>query len=196
MLYFDDFCQKSAVDKLKIAVILSVVFGVLARVLVILHFVDLTLGGAFGMKELKRLRLQAGKSQADVAKAIGVWCNVLWRIEAGKKNATDAERSKLAFYFGVSVDDLFDSLGFVLVSKDAAPVVEVTRLRALRVARGLTCRTLCAELGLNPGQFSQVELGRFAASRPQQRKLSEYYGVPITELFGDTGLALLEKINS
>lgn len=148
------------------------------------------------MVELKRLRLLAGKTQLEVALALGFDHNRMSVLELGKKLAKDAERAKLAFYFGVSVDDLFSPLGVALVSKGVAPVIGVTRLRALRLESGMTCSAVSKHLGINQAQFSQVELGRFAASRPQQRKLSEYYGVPIPELFGDTGLALMEKENS
>ena len=148
------------------------------------------------MRELKRLRLLAGKTQLDVALALGIERNRISLIEVTKRLATDSERAKLAFYFGVQVDEIFNPLGYALMSKDDAPVVEVTRLRDLRAARGLTCRALCVELGINPGQFSQVELGRLAASRPQQAKLSEYYGVAVEELFNEVGMALMEKENS
>ena len=184
------------VDKVLIRVILLHVVIVLALVHCVLFDVVHTLGGALGMTELKRLRILTGKSQEDVAKATGMWRNVLSLVENGKRNATDSQRAKLAFYYGVCVEDIFDHLGFVSAAKHPVPVVWVTRLRALRLERGLTGGALCAELGLNRGQFSQVELGRLAASIPQQFKLSEYYGVPIPKLFNAVGLARMKKENS
>ena len=58
------------------------------------------------MKRLKELRNQRGLTQTQIGELIGVSCVTIARYEAGEREPSNAKITKLADFFGVSVDYL------------------------------------------------------------------------------------------
>ncbi|MFF8593850.1 helix-turn-helix domain-containing protein [Streptomyces sp. NPDC015220] len=58
-----------------------------------------------------------------------------------------------------------------------------SRLRDMRIARGLSLRALAAAIGASPTLLSQVERGVTEPSLSTLRRLAEVHEVPIAELF-------------
>lgn len=63
------------------------------------------------------------------------------------------------------------------------------RLRAFRLAGGLTIRAFSAELGVSKGYVGDIENGRCEPSRNFARKLAERYGVSADWLLFGRGAA-------
>lgn len=60
---------------------------------------------------LRGLRLAAGMSQADIAKALGVSQNSVWKYESGQAEPSLAVLSWYSNEFDVSIDNLLFKLG-------------------------------------------------------------------------------------
>lgn len=58
------------------------------------------------MEKLKELRKQMGKTQADIARYLGISYQAYAHYEAGRRDPDPHSLNKLADYFGVSVDYL------------------------------------------------------------------------------------------
>jgi DNA-binding XRE family transcriptional regulator len=58
------------------------------------------------MEKIKKLRIERGFSQLEIAKTIGVARSTYTAIEAGKQELSLEEAKKLATLFGVSIDEL------------------------------------------------------------------------------------------
>lgn len=57
-------------------------------------------------KTLESIRIAAGKSRAEAARALGVKQSTYWRKEKGKRRLTVDEAAILAQLFGVSVEEI------------------------------------------------------------------------------------------
>jgi len=60
------------------------------------------------MKGLKQVRERAGRSQQEVADAVGVAQNSVYRWESGLRTPSIEYVVKLAKYFGVTTDELIN----------------------------------------------------------------------------------------
>lgn len=82
------------------------------------------------------------------------------------------------------------SRGLSLV--EPAPVLRTptplaTRLRAARLAAGLTGRGVCTRTGIDPGNLCRMEQGRRAPSLAILVRLAEIYGIRVAALFEAAG---------
>lgn len=80
--------------------------------------------------ELKKIRKASGKTQGEIAKAIGVTQTTYSRYENGQSEMGHATLKKLSKYFGVTIDELLsepssDPIGRKIVTKPV-PVFEET----------------------------------------------------------------------
>jgi len=106
------------------------------------------------MSELaRRLRRQRGLSQAELAEAVGVSRQAIAGIEAGAFEPSLAVALRLARFFGVSVEELFDE-----VSRESDVPVELVaparageRLEVAEVASRLVAVPRGGERGISPG---------------------------------------------
>ena len=60
------------------------------------------------INHLEKLRKQRGIRQEDLAQALGVSRQTVISLEKGKYNPSLALAFKLARYFGLSIEDIFD----------------------------------------------------------------------------------------
>lgn len=60
------------------------------------------------MKRLRELRLQQERTQADLAKLLGVNRSVISKLELGQQKPNSTQLLKLSRYFNVSVDFLLE----------------------------------------------------------------------------------------
>ena len=60
------------------------------------------------MKRLKELRIQQERTQADLAKLLGVNRSVISKLELGQQTPNSTQLLKLSRYFNVSVDFLLE----------------------------------------------------------------------------------------
>ena len=60
------------------------------------------------INHLEELRKQCGIRQEDLAQALGVSRQTVISLEKGKYNPSLALAFKLARYFGLSIEDIFD----------------------------------------------------------------------------------------
>lgn len=60
------------------------------------------------INHLEELRKQRGIRQEDLAQALGVSRQTVISLEKGKYNPSLALAFKLAHYFGLSIEDIFD----------------------------------------------------------------------------------------
>lgn len=58
------------------------------------------------MNGIKVIRARKGIRQKQLAEAVGVTANTIWRIEAGKNKPSWDLAHKIAEYLGVSLDEL------------------------------------------------------------------------------------------
>ncbi len=65
-----------------------------------------------------------------------------------------------------------------------------TKLRLLRVSKGLRLKDLGGIVSLQPSALSLVERRRGVATKPKRRLLAEALGVEEDALFDDSGFAL------
>lgn len=72
-------------------------------------------------KQLKNLRNQNGLKQSDVAAYLGITTTQYQRYEVGKSNPRTEDLPRLAEYFGVSINDLFDSSELVPEISSSVP---------------------------------------------------------------------------
>ena len=56
---------------------------------------------------LSELRTRLGKTQSDVARDLGLPKSLISMYEAGLRNPSDANKKKLADYYGSSVSHIF-----------------------------------------------------------------------------------------
>lgn len=61
----------------------------------------------------------------------------------------------------------------------------VTKLRIIRIKRGLTQREVARALGINPVVLSKIENYWLRPNKSQMAKLADYFQVEEKELFGD-----------
>ena len=66
----------------------------------------------------------------------------------------------------------------------------MTKVRALRQARGLNIVEFSREARVNPSAVSCVERRKAAASRRMQEVMSAFFGIPQAEAFDGEGMAL------
>lgn len=57
--------------------------------------------------KMKNARIKSGKTQQEVADAVGIKQNTLANYEAGVRVPRDSTKQKLADYYGISVQELF-----------------------------------------------------------------------------------------
>ena len=67
----------------------------------------------------------------------------------------------------------------------------MTKIRALRQARGLSIVEFSHEARVNPSVISVVERRRGVASRKVQEAVAAFFGIPKGELFDDEGWAMI-----
>ena len=58
------------------------------------------------LNEIKVIRARKGIRQKQLADAVGVTANTIWRIEAGKNKPSWDLANKIAEYLGVTLDEL------------------------------------------------------------------------------------------
>ena len=66
----------------------------------------------------------------------------------------------------------------------------MTRLRELRIERGLRILDVTCALRIHPSTLSSVECGRLAVPAQAKGVLSSFFGVDEGELFGENGIAV------
>lgn len=66
----------------------------------------------------------------------------------------------------------------------------MTKIRALRQARGLSIAEFSHEARVNPSVISVVERRRGVASRRVQEAVAAFFGIPQDEAFDGEGMAL------
>ena len=65
----------------------------------------------------------------------------------------------------------------------------ISRLKALRIAKGETLKTVAHEVGGFDTNWCNIERFRMVAPEYQRRAIAEYYGVSMDILFDERGLA-------
>ena len=64
------------------------------------------------INHLEELRKQRGIRQEDLAQALGVSRQTVISLEKGKYNPSLSLAFKLARYFGLSIEDIFDAVSY------------------------------------------------------------------------------------
>ncbi|AIC94130.1 MULTISPECIES: helix-turn-helix domain-containing protein [Shouchella] len=68
-----------------------------------------------GESRLRMLRIQKGFSLEEVSKQVGISAGYLSQIESGKRQVNALISEKIAQFFNVSLDDLFEATRYKAV---------------------------------------------------------------------------------
>lgn len=105
--------------------------------------------------DLLRAKRQArGWSCEQLAVVAGITPGTVRKAEGGKVRPSPRVVKALAAALDSSVDEL-------------APVEGPLSLRELRARRGVTQKTVAAEIGVSTGMVSKVERGKYGVKRPE-----------------------------
>lgn len=131
------------------------------------------------MLKVQELRENAGLSQHELADKVGVAHSTIARIENGARKISTPQAKAIAEYFNVTVD--------YLLGDDMREVTSATpnnKLKELREAKGLSLRELGSKVGMDSTTLNQIENGKRNLTARTAQVLSDFFGVPIDQLFG------------
>ena len=123
---------------------------------------------AFDLRAVRRARLLAGLTVAEVAARVGVSDGAVKSWEAGRRTPTAATLLRLADALGVTVDDLLD------------PTVRQRDLAGLRQSAGLDRGAAASALGCSETTLRRVERGVMLP--PDPVAMARLYRVTAAEL--------------
>jgi transcriptional regulator with XRE-family HTH domain len=146
---------------------------------------------------LRQARLAAGKSLKECGEIVGFSSSALSAIERGKRSISLPELELLAYYLGVSLNELLnDQKPSSSPPAETLPRAELLMLRhriigaLLRQARfeqDLTQAELAKKVGVSKRRLSQYELGQKPVPIVELEVLAETLGMPLTH-FLDEGI--------
>lgn len=134
-------------------------------------------------KRLKRLRLDADKTQDDMAKALKVKRSTYGEYERGKIMPPIDKIEQMAEMLGV--------MPHYLIGWDRPVVDENTdrsgladKIKQLREGRRKTLEEMAADTGISAATLSQYETGVRKIPYTAVKKLAKYFGIDPTLLYG------------
>ena len=157
------------------------------------------------MTKIRALRQARGLRIIDLSRKALVNPSDLSSVEMRRRAASRKMQAAISEFFGIPQSEAFDDGGWAVLSQDVGGEIahsadhegkhrrrgNITKIRALRQARGLSIAELSYEVRLESTLISAIERGRFSASRRFQEALSAFFGIPREEIFDDGGRALI-----
>ena len=150
--------------------------------------------------KIRELRLARGLRIIDLSREALINNSDLSSVEMRRRAASRKMQAAISEFFGIPQSEAFDNEGWAVLSQGAHSADHegkhrrrgnITKIRALRQARGLSIAELSYEVRLESTLISAIERGRFSASRRFQEALSAFFGIPREEIFDDGGRALI-----
>lgn len=134
-------------------------------------------------KRLKRLRMDAGKTQDDMAKALKVKRSTYGEYERGKIMPPVDKIEQMADVLLVSPHYL---LGWdtPVVEENTAASGMADKIKQLREERRKTLEEMAAEVGISAATLSQYENGVRKIPYTAVKKLAKYFGIELALLYG------------
>ena len=156
-------------------------------------------------ERLKTLRKQRDISQAKVAEAVGLSIMQCRRYEAGTSEPTLSKLTKLADFFGVSIDYLIGRVDAPLPLEDKESGETTTRrstscqpidsnfmslfsarLQKCRQEKGLTQKQMAKIYGISERSWQAYEGGKHMPDAQGLMQLADFFGVSTDYLLGRT----------
>lgn len=155
--------------------------------------------------KIRELRLARGLRIIDFSREALINNSDLSSVEMRRRAASRKMQAAISEFFGIPQSEAFDDGGWAVLSQDVGGEIahgadhegkhrrhgDITKIRALRQARGLTISELSHEVRLDSTLISAIERRRFSASCKYQEALSAFFGIPREEIFDDGGRALI-----
>ncbi len=129
------------------------------------------------MNKIKQLRIKFGKTQVQVANALGISQQLLCKYEHGSQIPNEV-LVKFSKYFHVSIDYLLDNN----IKDDKTEFVIVNNIKFLRKKFGVTQKQLSSELGIDQSTISKWELNKVLPDIKTLIKIAEYFNVSLDSL--------------
>lgn len=152
--------------------------------------------------KIRELRLARGLRIIDLSREALLNPADISSVEMRRRAASRNMQAALSEFFGIPQSEAFDDEGWAVLSQGVEGEIadhggkhrrhgDITKIRALRQARGLSIAELSYEVRLESTLISAIERGRFSASCRFQEALSAFFGIPREEIFDDGGRALI-----
>ncbi|MBD8870410.1 helix-turn-helix domain-containing protein [Nocardioides donggukensis] len=130
---------------------------------------------------LRRLRLERGRSGAEIAAAVGVPTHTVYNWERGGARIPEAHLEDLAAALGLSSAELASALAEARVVVEGLRARPVGRLARLRIGVGLSQSAAADRLGFGRSSLRAYERGR-PAPLAHLRRMAVLYRVTVAEV--------------
>lgn len=139
-------------------------------------------------KRLKKLRLESGYTQKELAKLIGISYQSLQKYENGISKPRLARLEELAVIFNVSVSYLLGETDIRTTSTLNKTLDFSNRIKSLRLETGYTQKELAELIGMSQGSYAKygTETGHIIPSVDRLQKLAKVFNVSVSYLIGET----------
>jgi transcriptional regulator with XRE-family HTH domain len=147
--------------------------------------------------QIRRARMESGRSTRDLAKLAGISSKRLAALEAGEAEPALGELEALAHFLNVPIDELMrdtvidnDEPGRHPDFKRMAALrqrIIGARLKQARLDRGMSITETAEALGLTRAQLHTIEMGRRPLPVSRMLKLMEHYNISVDQLL-DLGI--------
>ena len=151
----------------------------------------------FGRK-LKELRLENNINQAELGKIIGISPSTVGMYERNQRFPDKDILNKIADYFEVSIDYLFDRTNFKNgniehINPNPNESLFANRLRQERERLGLMQKELAQKLDIPPNTYNGYETGKRSPNLEITKHISDILKISVDYLLGRTDFKELNK---
>ncbi|KST87996.1 transcriptional regulator Cro/CI family [Lactococcus lactis subsp. lactis] len=139
-------------------------------------------------KRLKKLRLESGYTQKELATLIGISYQSFQKYENGISKPRLARLEELAIIFNVSVSYLLGETDTRATSTLNKTSSLSKRIKQLRLETGYTQKELAELIGVSQGSYAKygTETGHIIPSVDRLLKLAKVFNVTVSYLIGET----------